>query len=356
MNDWIRRYEAAEFVEQGAKIGDLVEKYFADRKREGKTVHGIEGAWVRLKPTFEYLTPIDLNKPEIVEGEERTICHRYAVQMEKAKKSKATIHHDLNCLRTILNWAAKPNRKLIEKTGIWVPPVPKRRNNQISVAQFEALMMACQRPHLRIFVILAIFTAQRKAAILELTWDRVKFDEGTIDFKVDDSEKSILDTSTQKGRAFVDIPASLHGVLHQAYLWRRTDHVIEYAGRPVKDVKTALNYALKAAGLKEKGDKKFIGSHSLRKSAATWLAHAGAEPRRIQKLLGHEEFETTEQWYIDQLPGYTSPVVNQIEQTLGANIFSRGDAATRAPKTEGKAPLEETKKFAVQKSISYNED
>lgn len=329
MNDWVRRYEAALLIERGSKIGALASAYFADRRREGKTIHGIEGAWVRLKPTFEHLTPVDLNKPEIVEGEERTICHRYAVQMQNAGKSKATIHHDLNCLRTVLNWAAKPNRKLIDKTGIWVPPVPKRRNNQISVAQFAALMAQCRWPHLRLFVLLAIFTTQRKAAILELTWDRVSFEKETIDFRIDDSKKSILDTSTQKGRSFVDIPETLFKVLHEAYLWRRSGHVIEYAGRPVKNVKTALNSALTRAGLKEKGDKKFIGSHSLRKSAASWLAHVGADPRQIQKLMGHEDFETTEQWYIEQQPGFTSPAVRQIEQTIGANFFETGSATTR---------------------------
>ncbi len=338
MNDWIRRYEASLFVEKGRKIGDLAEAYFADRKREGKTIRGIEDAWKQLKPTFQHLTPADLNKPEIVEGEERTVCHRYGVERDKAGISHASIHHELNCLRTILNWAAKPNRKLIDKTGIWVPPAPQRRNNQISVAHFDALMRECHKPHLRLFVLLAIFTAQRKAAILELTWSRVNFADGTINFRIENRTKSILDTSTQKGRSKVDIAPVLHDFLHQAYLWRRTDHVIEYAGRPIKDIKTALNNALKRAKLKEKGDGKFIGSHSLRKSAATWLAHVGADPRRIQKLLGHEEFETTEQWYIETLPGFTAPVVQEIERTIGTNIFEGRPAATRVriPVARGK--------------------
>ena len=83
----------------------------------------------------------------------------------------------------------------------------------------------------------------------------------------------------------------------------------------------------------ERGNKisgRFIASHSLRKSAATWLAHNSVDMRRIQKLLGHEDIETTEQWYAGQLPGYTTAAVEMIEGTIGTNIFEKGAAATRA--------------------------
>jgi integrase len=331
MADWIRRYEAALFVERGAKIGDLADAYFADRKREGKYIAGIEQAWKALKGTFEHKTPDDINAPELVKGELRTICHRYAVEREDAGMRRASIHHELNCLRTILNWAAKPNRRLIPaQVGVWVPPNERPRRNEISPAQFAALMAECKLPHLRLYVLLAIFTAQRRTAILELTWSRVNFDKRTIDFRGDDRRKSILDTGGKKGRSVVDMPDSLFKVMQDAYLWRRTANVIEYAGSPVKDIKTALNKAMERAGLKKKGDGQFIGSHALRKSAATWLADQGMDMRKIQKLLGHEAIETTEQIYAGQSAGYLTPAVDALDRAISANILSDAPAATRA--------------------------
>ena len=58
------------FVERGAKLGDLAEQYFADRRKEGKNVAGVLNSWKTLKATFEHLSPEDLNKPEKVEGED----------------------------------------------------------------------------------------------------------------------------------------------------------------------------------------------------------------------------------------------------------------------------------------------
>ncbi len=219
MNEWVQRYEAAMFVERGAKLGDLAEQYFADRRKEGKNVAGVLNSWKTLKATFEHLSPEDLNKPEKVEGEIRTICHRYARERQLAGRSRETIHHELNCLRTIINWAAKPTRKLIPaQMGIWVPPRGHPRRNELSPLQFVKLLQECRTPHLRLFVLLAIFTAQRRTAILELTWDRVDFAKRTIDFRIDDDNtRNILDTGGKKGRSFVDMPDTLSTIMHEAY-------------------------------------------------------------------------------------------------------------------------------------------
>ncbi len=328
MSEWVQRYEAALFVQRGAKIGDLAQQYFADRKKEGKNVAGISNSWKALKETFEHLSPEDINRPMIVEGEERTVCHKYARQRQLAGLSRESIHHELNCLRTIMNWAAKPGRKLIPaQIGVWVPPRGRPRRNELSPVQFVGLLQECRAPHLKLFVWLAIFTAQRKAAILELTWDRVDFAKRTIDFRVDDADRNILDTSGKKGRAFVDMPDSLYRIMHEAFTWRRTDYVIEYAGAPIKDIKTALNQALRRAGIKGR----FIGSHSLRRSVATWLADKSVDMRQIQKLCGHEHIDTTSGWYAGQSAGYLTDAVNILEDVIGANIFQGNELGVKSP-------------------------
>ena len=329
MLEWVQRYEAALFVQRGPKISDLAEHYFADRKKEGKNVAGVLNSWKALKATFEHLSPEDINKPMIVEGEERTVCHKYARERQLAGLSRESIHHELNCLRTIMNWAAKPGRRLIPaQIGVWVPPRGRPRRNELSPVQFVRLLQECRMPHLKLFVLLAIFTAQRKSAILELTWDRVDFDKRTIDFRVDDDDRNILDTSGKKGRAFVDMPDTLCHIMQESHRWRRTGYVIEYAGSPIKDIKTALNQALKRAGIKGR----FIGSHSLRKSVATWLADKSVDMRQIQKLCGHEHIDTTSGWYAGQSAGYLTDAVNILEDVIGANIFQGDETGVKAPK------------------------
>ena len=67
---------------------------------------------------------------------------------------------------------------------------------------------------------------------MELTWERVKFDERTVDFRVP-RKTSVLDTSGKKGRAKVDMNDFLYVELVKAKQWARTDHVIEWSGRPI---------------------------------------------------------------------------------------------------------------------------
>ncbi len=80
----------------------------------------------------------------------------------------------------------------------------------------------------------------RLSAILQLTWDHVDFNKRTIDFRINRDQDDILDTSGQKGRAKVDMNKTLFDALDFAKRYRRCDHVIEWNGKPVKSVKTAL--------------------------------------------------------------------------------------------------------------------
>ena len=108
----------------------------------------------------------------------------------------------------------------------------------------------------------------------------------------------------------------------------RARHRIRRPPPPVKGVKTSLTSARKRAGVTDK----FAGSHSLRKSAAAWLADKSVDMRQIQKLLGHEAIETTEQIYAGQSAGYLVPAVTLLSEAVGANISEGGSPATRAQK------------------------
>jgi integrase len=311
MNEWIRRRERALFDEGSQTIGDIMERYFANRLADCKSVEKEQRLWrAKMAPFFADRKPQDLVMPMMVEGEERTICHRYAKDRQTMGIRRRTIYHELNILRTGMNWGAK--QSLIDPVKVWLPRRGKHRNTKLTAEQLKRFLDECKSPHLHLFAQIAIYTGQRKSAILELTWDKVDLVRRVIDFRVDDDQDDILDSGGMKGRAVVDIGDVLLAELQHARRWRTTNYVIEFNGRPVKDVHKALKRALVRAGI----EGQFFGAHAVRHSSATLIADEGHDLRRVQRLLGHEDFGTTDRIYAAHSRGYLAPVVSALENKL----------------------------------------
>jgi integrase len=144
--------------------------------------------------------------------------------------------------------------------------------------------------HVKLFVILAITTAGRKGALLALTWDRVSFEHATIDLR----EPETIDPLTKKARksrAIVPMTALARAALTEAKAGALTDHVIEWDGEPVKNIRKGFMAAVERAGLKD------VTPHSLRHVAASWLASSGIEMELIARHLGHRDPSVTRQVY-----------------------------------------------------------
>jgi integrase len=311
MSEWIRRRERALFDEGEQTIGEIMELYFANRLREGKSVAKEQRLWrANMATLFADRKPDDLNMPVEVDGEERTLPHKYAWARAQAGIRRATIHHELNILRTGINWAIK--QKMIAPVAVWLPRRAKPRDTRMTFEELLRLLDECNAVHLKLFVILAISTGARKTAILQLTWDRVDLDRRVINFNVDRDQDNILDSSGRKGRAVVDMEEAAHQALTIAKRWRTTEHVIEWNGKPVKDVHQALKRAMVRAGI----DGKFFGAHAIRHSVATMIADAGVDLRKVQRLLGHEDFSTTDKIYAAHSRGYLSDAVRVVDGFL----------------------------------------
>ena len=78
-----------------------------------------------------------------------------------------------------------------------LPTKPASRTGHLSREEARRLIDAAHMPHIRLFLILALTTAGRAGAILDLTWDRVNLDKRTIDLR------NPARGETNKGRAFV---------------------------------------------------------------------------------------------------------------------------------------------------------
>jgi integrase len=172
------------------------------------------------------------------------------------------------------------------------PPQPKTEKRRLTREEIRALIEAAEYPHIRLYAILIYSTAARTGALLDLIWPRCDFDRNLIDLRNHNIK------TPHKGRAIVPMTNMARKALLEAQQYARSDHVIEWAGKPVKKVKRGLAMAAKRAGLGP------VNPHMLRHSAATHMAEDGVPMEEIQQYLGHSDISTTREIYARFSPDY----------------------------------------------------
>lgn len=281
-------------------------RFVADIRRDGaaplKTVGDVLSAYIEAKPAGGYArqraewvrqailkvqAPALLSLP--VDALDKQACRDYAAARYRQGVKPGTVATNLGILRAAMNWAA--GEKLIAaEPKMELPQSAPPRDRWLTSEEARSLLEAAGAPHIRLFVILALHTAARAAAILDLTWDRVN--EKFIDLNPAGRVR------TRKGRAVVPMSPELWRALSEARSGALTDHVIEWAGKPVLSVKKGLERATQRAGLED------VTAHTLRHTAATWMVQAGVPIAKVAAFLGHRDSRTTERVYGHHAPGY----------------------------------------------------
>lgn len=293
-------------------VREVWDAYLADR--EGRKIAQNMG-WTagKVLPFFGHLKPNEITA---------RLCREYAAarkrqprgsaaaqeRREKAGKSlligvtDGTIRTELNQLRAALLWGVK-HGMIVKAPPMDMPPVSKPRERHLTHREFEALLKAAETPHLKLYLLLAISTAGRNAAVLEVTWRQIDFERGNVHLG------DPLALRPRKGRATVPMTSELRAALSvaKAQAPTTTDRVIEYAGRPVASVRTALTKAAKRAGLKG------VTPHVLRHSAAVWMAEAGYSMAEIAAVLGHSDDAITQRVYATLSPTHLRGAVSALE-------------------------------------------
>lgn len=258
-------------ADSGQTIAGIFAAYRKDRAADGKQVSAFDWSWRALGPTFAKLGPEDITAD---------VCRSYASRRIAEGVQAGTIWTELIRLRSALNWAAKHRLIPHPPPYVWAPSKPEARSRVLTDAEIDRLLSACVMPHVRLFVLLALCTGGRTAALLELTWDRVDFDAGTINLRRDQPVNPLTKT-VRKGRAIVPMNATARAVLSQAHAERMCEHVIEWNGAPIKKIRKGFEEACRRAGLEG------VTPHDLRRTVATKADEAGVDWTRIARLLGH---------------------------------------------------------------------
>lgn len=274
----------------GRTVGDLWRAYCAE-KAGAAVIVTMGFTWRALERRFgaidgEMVTPED--------------CEAHTLGRRSAGISDGTIHTELGHLRTVLRWAAAKRLISVAPT-IPRPAKPEPKDLHMTRQQAASILAATTFPHVRLSMHMMLATAARVAAVLELTWDRVDLDRKLIHLRNPD------DKARRKGRAIVPINGTLLAVLREARAGAMTDHVIEWAGEPVKSLKKGMATAAKRAGLP------WVTAHVFRHTAAVWMAEAGIPMEEISQFLGHSNVEITRRVYARYSPDYLRKAASALE-------------------------------------------
>lgn len=203
-----------------------------------------------------------------------------------------TVRNELAVIRAALNWAER--EKMIERAPfIEMPKLPPSTVSHLSKVEFRKLLDGTMRPHVKLFMQLAVATGARTNAILDLTWDRVDFERGLIFLNPRDR------VQTSKYRATVPMNDQLREALGEAKEGALSDYVIEHGQDKVASIKKGFGAACRRAGVK-------ATPHMLRHSAAVWMAEAAIPMPQIAQFLGHTDSRITERVYARFSPSFLS--------------------------------------------------
>lgn len=269
----------------GSTVADYVKAYLDYKRTRIRDIVRLDGAWANAKSTFGALRP-DQITPEL--------CESYAEYRRSLGRSDGTVLKEINTIRQALNWSK------VTTARFEAPSAPPPRDRYLTKVEARKLLEACVQPHVRLYVLLALLTAARKSALLDLTWDRVDMERKRITLTVAGEEN-------RKRRATVPINDQLMAELAAAKEAHQTAFVIEYAGRKVQNIKKGFAGAARRAGFDD------LTPHDLRHTAAVWMAEDGVDMDEIAQFLGHSSSKTTFAVYARFSPEYLRKASKSLE-------------------------------------------
>jgi len=207
-------------------------------------------------------------------------------QITKKGVADSTIRRELSSLSQALKWAKRQTEDnwFVQKGyhddfRYPVPNTTTRRHAWLTKKQAK-LIAEHAMPHCQLFMMLALASAARHKAILELKWDMVDLEHGEIDFGP---------AVGNKDRPVTKVSKKLLKRLKEAHETACTDHVIEYGGKSISSIDTAYERAVIRAGFvaghNSKGEPKPKYSvHVLKHTSITWMVQAQISYEEIAQI------------------------------------------------------------------------
>ena len=227
----------------------------------------------------------------------------------KAKRKKtpisvATINRRMACLKHFFHkaedWgliAVNPARRAkLHKEN-------NRRLRFLSIEECKILIDCCPSLTLKQIIELALNTGMRKGELLRLEWDHINLQRGFLE---------ILD---QKNGEYNAIPLNGRALGILRSIPRRLDSKYVFPGKkpgkPFKDLKRQFEKAVQKANLEG------VTFHTLRHTAASYLAMAGVDLATVKEILRHKSISMTLR-YAHLSPDHKRSAVEALSEALTA--------------------------------------
>lgn len=266
-------------------VSDLWNLYFERHlEKNAMDARSADTCWNNLKVHFGELTLPEIAQKDAAGNDkvEQYIALRKKGAIGSCPGAPGTIRGELARMKTCFNWHADPKRATINAADVPLFDLPENsppRHRWLRAEEITRLMTSVvewrtggRLSRVERFLWLALETAARLTAILQLTWDRVDFELNTITYNVPGRR------ITKKRRATVPISTALRPILLRAYAERDGDLVCDYAAaKSVWRVVQAVAKHAKVAG---------VSPHVMRHTAATHMLRNGVPIWRVAKILG----------------------------------------------------------------------
>ena len=232
-----------------------------------------------------------------------------ATRVKNKPVSDSTAVRELRNMNAALEFGRRNGWHGLENKKVRIVNAPNNpRQDYLDRNEVTALLRACTQPHQRLYIRIALATAARMSAILELKWQNVTwpkdlyavditempevYDDATgsstggIDFDLEMATALRFDLGAgrgnkKRGLGLVGLRnMNLYDELVLAEKYRKSDFVIEWNGKPLKQMH--LEDVYRRAGL---GDRR-AKNHILKHTAITHLVMAGESYEDIAKLTG----------------------------------------------------------------------
>lgn len=166
------------------------------------------------------------------------------------------------------------------------------------------ISVAVDVPHLYDFLVLALNTGCRRGELLKLTWDRVNFENQTLNLEA-------MHTKTQRPRQLPLNKNALEALMRRRASMNATCPSSAYVfahenGKAILSIKRSFSTACKRAGLSD------FRIHDLRHTSASWMVGQGVPLTVVRDVLGHSTIRMTER-YAHLAPHHLRDAVQSIE-------------------------------------------
>jgi integrase len=196
-----------------------------------------------------------------------------------------------------LRWA-QAGGELISSPQITLPKDSEPRDRVLSLEEMQALWLATEHHHERMFMALACNTLGRPEALLDVTREMADLDRRLIALNPPGRPQ------TKKRRPVVPVSGFLLPWLKQA----PSGFLVRWRGESIESFKTAFRAMRHRARLG-----KDVVAKTIRHTMATELRSAGVPEAEIQGFLGHKAYGGVTEVYAKYRPDYLGQAVKAID-------------------------------------------